>query len=136
MRRSWPAQAERALLDRNVRSVDEWKDSLREAMREAMRTRQAHAVTVLRETLAALDNAEAADPSAAPPVQHGVIAGGVPGLGAGEVPRRSLGAAEVAAIIERVIRERRDAADAYAKLGRDGEASTLRLQADVLAALR
>lgn len=51
-----------------------------------MRERQADAVAALRETLAAIDNAEAIDASAAPPVQHGVIAGGVAGLGAGEVP--------------------------------------------------
>lgn len=119
-----------------MKSVDEWKGVLREELRTALRARQAHAVTVLREALAALDNAEAADPSAAPPVQHGVIAGGVPGLGAGEVPRRTLSAEEVTAIVEREVQERRDAADAYAKLGRHDEASTLRLQADVLAALR
>lgn len=119
-----------------MRTVDDWKGVLREALREALRSRQTHAVAVLREALAAIDNAEAADPSAAPPVQHGVIAGGVPGLGAGEVPRRTLSAEEVTAIVEREIRERRDAADAYAKLGRHDEASTLRLQADVLAALR
>jgi hypothetical protein len=65
-----------------VRSIEEWKSVLRAALRDALRTRQAPAVAVLRETLAAIDNAEAADSSAAPPVQHGVIAGGVPGLGA------------------------------------------------------
>jgi hypothetical protein len=86
-----------------VRSVDEWKGALREALREARRARRAHAVAVIRETLAAIDNAEAAEPDAAPPVQHGVIAGGVPGLGAGEVPRRVLSAEAVTAIVEREI---------------------------------
>jgi len=118
-----------------VRSVEEWKRVLREALRDALRARQTHAVAVLRETLAAIDNAEAADTSAAPPVQHGVIAGGVPGLGAGEVPRRVLGAEAVAAIVAREIEERRAAAATYEAMGRRDEASALRLQADVLVGL-
>jgi len=119
-----------------MRSVQEWKSVLRAAMREALRTREAHAVSVIRETLAAIDNAEAADLSAAPPVQPGVIAGGVAGLGAGEVPRRTLSAEEVAAIVEREIQERRDAAATYSSLGRHDEAGKLMLQIDVLASLR
>jgi uncharacterized protein len=118
-----------------VRSVEEWKTVLRAALRDALRTRQVQAVAVLRETLAAIDNAEAADPSAAPPVQQGVIAGGVAGLGAGEVPRRTLSAEAVTAIVEREIQERRDAVTTYAALGRHDEASTLRLQLEVLVSL-
>ncbi len=68
-------------------------------------------------------------------MQHGVIAGGVAGLGAGEVPRRRLSADEVAAIIEREIQERRSAASTYAALGRDEEAAVLRRQVDILVAL-
>jgi uncharacterized protein YqeY len=119
----------------SVRSVEEWKRVLREALRDALRTRQAHAVTVIRETLAAIDNAEAVDASAAPPVQHGVIAGSVAGLGAGEVPRRVLSAEAVRAIVEREMKERRDAATVYAELGRHDEANALRLQLDVLVSL-
>lgn len=118
-----------------VRSVEEWKRVLRDALRDALRTRQAHAVTVIRETLAAIDNAEAVDASAAPQVQHGVIAGGVAGLGAGEVPRKVLLAGEVSAIIEREIQERRDAAAQYESLGRHDEATALRLQVEVLVSL-
>ena len=68
--------------------------------------------------------------------EPGVIAGGVAGLGAGEVPRRILSAEAVTAIVEREIQEWRDAAATYAALGRHDEASTLRVQVDVLAALR
>lgn len=118
-----------------ARSVGEWKRVLRSALREAIRTRQTHAVAVLRVTLAAIDNAEAAEPSAAPPVQHGVIAGGVAGLGAGEVPRKMLSTEEVTMIVEREIRERMDAAITYSALGRHDEASTLRIQLDVLVSL-
>jgi uncharacterized protein len=120
---------------REMRSVEEWKSVLRAALRDALRTRQAHAVAVMRETLAAIDNAEAAEASAAPPVEHGAIAGGVAGLGAGEVPRRVLSAEAVTAIVEREMAERRDAAITYAALGRQDEASTLRQQIDLLASL-
>lgn len=119
-----------------MRSVEEWKRVLRAALRGALHARQVHAVAVLRETLAAIDNAEAADSSAAPPVQHGAIAGGVAGLGAGEVPRRKLSPEAVTAVIEREIQERRDAATTYSALGRHDEASTLKLQIDVLVSLR
>ena len=93
-----------------MRSVDEWKSLLRTAIRDAMRARNSDAVSALRETLAAIDNAEAADLTAAPSTQDGVIAGGVAGLGAGDVARRVLDGASVAAIIEREIEERRAAA--------------------------
>jgi uncharacterized protein YqeY len=119
----------------SLRTVAEWKSALRAALADALRARQAPAVAVLRETLAAIDNAEAAESSAAPPVQHGVIAGGVAGLGAGEVPRRILSADAVAAIVAREIEERRAAVTTYAALGRTDEARTLSLQIDVLAAI-
>ncbi|HEY0706182.1 MAG TPA: glutamyl-tRNA amidotransferase, partial [Polyangia bacterium] len=57
---------------------------------------------------------------------HGTIAGGVAGLGAGEVARRVLGAQEVSALIEREISERRAAAATYDSHGRASEAIALR----------
>jgi uncharacterized protein YqeY len=119
----------------NVKSVAEWKSALRAALGDALRTRQSHAIAVLRETLAAIDNAEAADTSAAPPVQLGVIAGGVAGLGAGEVPRLSLSVAQVNALIAREIEERRQAVSTYAALEKEEEARRLQLQIDVLTSL-
>lgn len=118
-----------------MRSVDGWRRVLRDALRDAQRARHTTAVAVLRETLAAIDNAEAADPSATPPVQPGVIAGGVAGLGAGEVARRVLSPAEMAALIEREIQERKAAAETYAALGRHEEANALRAQVELLVAL-
>lgn len=56
----------------DARTTDEWRRDLRNALREAMRERRADAIAVLRETLAAIDNAEAVDPGAAPPVQHDI----------------------------------------------------------------
>lgn len=118
-----------------MRTVDDWKILLRAAIRDAMRAREPHTLSVVRETLAAIDNAEAEDRNLAPAGHSEVIAGAVEGIGAGEIARRALGPHEAREIIERELRERRDAAASYAALGRDQQADTLRLQADVLEAL-
>ena len=125
-----------------MRTVDEWKSLLRAALRDAQRARDADSVSMLRETIAAIENAEAPDISVAgyllttPAGQSEVIAGAVDGAGAGEIARRVLSPEEVAGIIERELVERRAAADSYASLGRHDEADVLRLQADMLEALR
>jgi uncharacterized protein YqeY len=119
-----------------MRTVDEWKSLLRAALRDAQRARAAHSVSMLRETIAAIENAEAPDITAAPTGQSEVIAGAVDGAGAGEIPRRVLSPDGVAKIIERELVERRAAADSYASLGRHDEADVLRGQADMLEALR
>ena len=119
-----------------VKSVEAWKAGLRAVLRDAARRRETEAVAVLRELLAAIDNAEAADASAAPPVEHGVIAGGVRGLGAGEVPRRVLSGSEVAAILEREIEDRRQAAATYAALGQAEAAEKLERAVAALVSLR
>lgn len=118
-----------------MRTVDEWKAALREAMKDAMRRREAHAVSALRETLAAIDNAEAVPPPALPDPGDGPIAGAVAGLGAGEAPRRHLGPEEVSAVIARELEERRAAAAEYEKLGRAEEANRLREQIRLLESL-
>ena len=87
------------------RTVEHWRRVLRAALRDAMRGRQLHAMAVLRDTLAAIDNAEAVAVGEAPPaLEDGVIAGAAAGLGAGEVPRRVLSAEVVTAIVARVRR--------------------------------
>lgn len=118
-----------------MRTVDDWKILLRAAIRDAMRAREPHTLSVVRETLAAIDNAEAKDGNLAPAGQSEVIAGAVEGIGAGEIARRALRPHQVKEIVEREVRERRDAAASYAALGRDQQAETLRRQADVLEAL-
>lgn len=57
------------------------------------------------------------------------------GLGAGEVQRRALREEEVAAVIERELEERREAAATYEKLGRPEEAERLREQVRLLESL-
>jgi mRNA interferase MazF len=118
-----------------VKNVDQWKSALRARLLEASRAREAESVAVIREVLGAIDNAEAADLAAAPPVQPGVIAGGVVGLGAAEVPRRVLSVQAVGEIVERQIQERRQAAATYEALGQATEASRLRRQIEVVASL-
>lgn len=118
-----------------MRTVDDWKILLRTVIRDAMRTREPHILSVARETLAAIDNAEARDGSLAPAGQSEVIAGAVEGIGAGEIARRVLRPDEVRGLVERELRERRDAAASYAALGRDQQADTLRRQGDVLETL-
>jgi uncharacterized protein YqeY len=93
---------------------------------DARRGRDESAIAVLRETLAAIDNAEA--PAVDAPVM-------VSGLGAGEIDRRVLGDDEVRAIVEREVRERRASASRYAALGRQREADVLEAQARVLEAI-
>ena len=118
-----------------MRTVKEWKLVLRAALRDAMRSKDANSVAMLRETLAAIDNAEAADLSLAPVAQSDVIAGAAVGLGGGDIPRRTLGPDDVQAVVERELRDRRDAATSYASLGREGDAAVLRTQADLLESL-
>jgi uncharacterized protein YqeY len=115
-----------------MRTVEDWKLVLRTTLREAMRTKDPDSVSVIRETLAAIDNAEAPDLSHAPAAQSQVIAGATQGLGAGDIMRRQLSPAEVTSIIEREVHERRDAAASYVSLGRATEAAVLSRQADVL----
>ncbi len=113
---------------------------MRAALRTAQHDRQSHAVTALRETLAALDNAEAVAPGAAPALSgdafSGNIAGSVAGLGAAEVPRLALTPEAATAVFERELQERREAQATYAAHGRHEEARALQLQLDVLEALR
>ncbi|NNB84148.1 hypothetical protein HJC10_02920 [Corallococcus exiguus] len=118
-----------------MKTVDEWKATLRASLKEALRTRNAPASAVLRETLAAIDNAEAPDVSVAPAPVDGGIAGGVKGLGSGEVPRLLLSPEAVDALVQREIQERRDAVALYTRLGKSEEARTLQAQVDVLLAL-
>jgi uncharacterized protein len=107
---------------------------LRRALTAALKARDGVAVSALRSALAAIENAGAVDPAQAPRSDGGPIAGAVAGLGAGEVPRRSLGADELRALVTVEVEHRRSAAREYAELGRSDRAERLRAEADVLAA--
>lgn len=105
---------------------------LRTALRAAMRARDAVAVSALRSTLAALDNATAVPASGflGPGSEH--VAGAAVGVGAAEAPRRELTEAEALAVVRAEIAERLAAADTY---GPGPAADRLRAGADKLTAL-
>ena len=113
-------------------TVDDWKRVLRDALRDAMRAKDATSLAVIRETLAAIDNAEAPDLTNAPAARSEVIAGATDGLGSGDIARRKLSPDEVVAIIERELQERKDSAASYRSLGRTAEAEVLERQVGVL----
>lgn len=117
-----------------MKTVDEWKQLLRDGIRSARLARRADDVTVLQETLAAIDNAEA-PPAVTERLADGVIAGSVEGVGATEVMRRALSPSEVAELVEHEIADRRTTAASYTSHGRTDEAARLLAQADVLARL-
>jgi uncharacterized protein YqeY len=100
-----------------------------------MKARDRVATAALRSALTAIDNAEAVDVGFAPRPQSGTIAGAVAGLGAGEVPRRTITDDDVRAILRDAITERQTAAAQYESLQRHDAAHRLRIEASVLAAL-
>jgi uncharacterized protein YqeY len=91
---------------------------LQAALPIAMKARDQPAVRALRSALAAIENAAAVPPGDS--------------LGATEVPRREQDAAEVDRIVRSEISERLDAADAYEKWGKAGEAERKRAEARAL----
>jgi uncharacterized protein YqeY len=114
-------------------AADHWRARIRRALTAAMKARDATAISALRSALAAIDNAEAPDVSEAPAGQTGVIAGGVAGLGAGEVARRELSDAEVEAIVRGEITERQSEAGDRERTGHHDRAVVLLAEAAALA---
>jgi uncharacterized protein YqeY len=113
---------------------------MRRGLTAAMKARDKRAVAVLRSTLAAIDNAEAVDAAQAPsagggrPAGEGEIAGAVLGVGAAEVERRTLTAAEMEALVRREVAERQTAAPEYERAGQAAHAERLRAEARLLGA--
>jgi len=115
-------------------TADGLRNRLRAALPAAMRQRDAALVALLRETLAALDNAEAVPGAGDDPGSLALEATPV-GAGAREVARRELSDDDVERLVRGEIGERRDAAAVYERAGRPDEARRLREQADALAAI-
>lgn len=109
--------------------------ALRAALTDAMRARDPVATAALRSAVAAIDNAEAVDPDAAPvaTATSADVAGGVAGLGAAEVARRTLDEAEVLRVVRAEVDERQVAAADYERLGRADHAARLRAEAAAIA---
>jgi len=99
-----------------------------------MKARDTAAVFAIRATLAAIDNAEsmAVDVADATPLS---IEQSPEGVGALEVPRRTLTPDEVTALVEHEIAERHSAAATYADAGEHDAAERLRAEAVALTRL-
>ena len=114
---------------------DDLPFELRRRLSVAVRDRDRSAVAALREAIAALDNAEAVPSDTEPKTASGpYVAGGVVGLGAGEVERRILDAGEQRAVVRAVIETRLIAASTYDEHGQSGRAAELRSGAEILIA--
>ena len=109
--------------------------ALRRELDTALKARDRTAISALRAALGALGNAEAADPAAAPPMESGVIAGGVAGLGAGEVARRELSDAEQRDLLCAEVTKWRAVAEQFERAGRPDDAQQQHAQADVVSRL-
>jgi uncharacterized protein len=109
---------------------------LREQLSAAVRDGDRIAVAALRDAIAALDNAEAVEPGAELwAASSEYVAGGVVGLGAGEVERRMLDPEAQRAIVNYEIEGRLAAATAYEQHGHSSRANDLRESVEVLLAV-
>jgi uncharacterized protein YqeY len=114
------------------RHADGLRDRLRDALRVAMKQRDKTAIAAARAALSAIDNAEAADLSDAPGVQHGLVAGGVAGLGAGEVARLQVTDRELVEMLQDEIVRWESTAHECERIGRADDAARLREEIAVL----
>src|SRR5579883_358493 len=96
------------------------RQRLQSDLRSAMKARTPREIAVLRQLIAAIDNAGAVSlPPKAQPIQC-------------EVERRSLGSNDLQALLQREFDLRRHAADEFSRLGRTVEAETAQSEMDVI----
>lgn len=113
---------------------------MRQALPEAMRARDKVAVSALRATLAALDNAEAVpvdavdavDPASGVEPRGSALEWSPVGAGAAEVARRELSERGVVDIVRAEVAERLDAAERLPLPAHAEQAARLRAEAAVL----
>jgi uncharacterized protein YqeY len=110
------------------------RQQLRAALSVAIKARDRVAVSALRSTLGAIENAEAVDrPGGNAPGSSLAIEQIAVGVGATEVERRVLTEDDVRGIVRAELAEREDAAGTYELVGRDEHAERLRAEIRVLA---
>ena len=114
------------------RHSDGLRERLRDELRVAMKQRNKAAVAALRAALSVIDNAEAADLSDAPGVEPGLIAGGVAGLGAGEVARRQLSDRELVEMLRDEVVRWESTARECERVRRSDDAARLRAEISAL----
>lgn len=103
------------------------RDALGRDLLAARKARDAARTSVLRTLLSTIDNAEAVDAEQR-------FDPSLPGLGATEVPRRTLDAATVRALFAAELAERRQAAAVYREASRPELALRHETEAEVIAA--
>ena len=104
---------------------------MRQALPEAMRARDKAAVSALRATLAALDNAEAV-PVGEAELRGTALEESPVGVGVAEAQRRELSERDAADIVRAEVAERLEAADRLTAPAHADRATRLRAEADVL----
>ncbi|ALR14193.1 hypothetical protein BST43_21895 [Mycobacteroides saopaulense] len=107
--------------------------TMRVDLAAALKARNSQAVSALRTTIAAIDNAESVDDTTETTPGSTHIAGAAMGLGAAEAPRRVLSPADVRAVVRAQIEDRTAQADRYEALGQAQAAAQLRGEAQILA---
>jgi uncharacterized protein len=114
--------------------VDRWKARLRERIRAAMKAREASVLSMWREVLALVENAEAVPvaSSAMGVTGDAPFAGSIAGLGAAEATRRVLSSDEVRSLLVADVAERRSAAGEFDRVGQGAAADVLWAQAAAL----
>jgi uncharacterized protein YqeY len=100
------------------------RQRMRADLTVAIKSRDAARVTVLRTTLAAIDNAESVDPAYDEVVATGLFA---------DVARRRVDEAEIRDIVRQEYDELMETVDTLRRLGPDGPADDLAEQASILA---
>lgn len=117
-----------------VGSVEPVRDRLRRDLTAAIKARDRAAVSALRKAISAIENNEVPDvvDLAGPPAQSRHFAGSRVGLGAAEVDRRTLTAADVRDVVEALMDEMQQATGAYARLGHHDLSGALRAEIVVL----
>ena len=130
-------------------ATEDIRARMRRGLVDAMKARDQQAVSALRSTLGAIDNAEAVDagelddeeldpeelddgPELYTGEPHPPVAGSVLGLGAAEVDRRVLTPEETAEIVRDEVTAREVAAEVLDRIGRADQAERLRAQAELL----
>jgi uncharacterized protein len=125
-------------------ATEDIRARMRRGLVDAMKARDQQAVSALRSTLGAIDNAEAVDagdlddeelddgPELYTGEHHPPVAGSVLGLGAAEVDRRVLTPEETAEIVRDEVTAREVAAEVLDRVGRPDQAERLRAQAKLL----
>jgi uncharacterized protein YqeY len=109
-------------------AVDELRDRLRDALKTAMKARDDVSRAAFRSALSVIDNAEAADLQDAPPEEAGVIAGGVAGLGAGEVARKQRSDEQLVQLLRAEVARWESTAQDAERAGRTDDATSLRAE--------